>query len=346
MNILLVSGPGISLKEPFNSGIEAFIVSLANELVYKGHVVDIVAKEAEDNAKFLVVNPFTRFTSAKPKILNLLEEQEEFKTFDVDKYDIVHYNMFYPHLLEVGLFFNKPSLLTLHSPADKERISTYKRISERSGLTFVAISERIKYQWDQALGIDIPIINNGINMNHWPLQSSEDRKYLLWAARINNEKNVEAAICLAKHMQLPLMIAGRIVDQCYFDEKVKPHLNSEIQYAGHVTQRELSSLAKRASAHLATAVWQEPFGLTALEMLASGVPIVGFNTAVPPNWEHESVLTTPSLRWEDLISLVRKSSFINPITCNEFASSMNIQNMTSSYVKLYEKLLHQPQILD
>ena len=344
MNILLVAGPGISLKEPYNSGIEAFIVSFANQLVDEGHVVDVVAEEAEASAKFRLVNPFTAFSSEKPDDFKLFEEERQFKNLDVDSYDVIHYNMFYPHLLEAGLHFNKTSFLTLHSPADEKRISAYQKLLRQSDVTFVAISERVKSQWDQALGTDMPLINNGINMDLWPTSSSKDREYLLWSARINEEKNVAAAIRVAKQMLLPLKIAGRIVDQHYFDEQVKLHLNDQIEYVGHVTQLELSSLAKKASAYLATATWQEPFGLAALEMLASGVPIVGFHTAVPPDWKHESVLTTASLHWQDLIELVSKSNAISPDTCKEFASNMNIQNMTSNYVKLYKKVLLQEVI--
>jgi len=344
MNILLVAGPGISLKEPYNSGIEAFIVSFANQLVDEGHVVDVIADEAEASAKFVLINPFTSFYFEESNFFRRFKEERQFKNLDVDSYDVIHYNMFYPHLLEAGLHFNKTSFLTLHSPADEKRISAYQKLLQQSDVTFVAISERVKRQWDQALDMDMPLINNGIDMDLWPIKSSEDRKYLLWSARINEEKNVAAAIRVAKQMQLPLKIAGRIVDQHYFDEQVKPHLNDQIEYVGHVTQRELNGLAKNASAYLATATWQEPFGLAALEMLASGVPVVGFHTAVPLDWEHESVLTTTSLRWQDLAELVRKSNAISPVTCKEFASNMNIQNMTSNYVKLYSEVLLQKSI--
>jgi len=344
MNILLVSGPGISLKEPYNSGIEAFIVSFANQLIDEGHAVDVVADEAEASAKFRLLNPFTASNIVEPDFFTRFNEKRAFKNLDVNSYDVIHYNMFYPHLLEAGLHFNKTSFLTLHSPADERRISAYKKLLRQSDVTFVAISERVKRQWDQALGSNMPLINNGINMDFWPTKNSGNRKYLLWSARINEEKNVAAAICVAKHMQLPLKIAGRIVDQHYFDKQVKPHLNDQIEYVGHVTQHELSRIAKRASAYLATATWQEPFGLAALEMLASGVPVVGFHTAVPPDWEHESVLTTASHRWQDLVDLVRKSSAISPGTCKEFASNMNIQNMTSDYLKLYREVLLQKGI--
>ena len=100
MNILLVSGPDISLKEPYNSGIEAFMVSFANQLVDEGHVVDVIAQEADANTKFTLINPFTNSTSEQPDKHS--EELREFKTIDVNSYDVIHYNMFYPHLLEAG----------------------------------------------------------------------------------------------------------------------------------------------------------------------------------------------------------------------------------------------------
>jgi UDP-glucose:tetrahydrobiopterin glucosyltransferase len=341
MKILFVSGPGISLKEPYNSGIEAFIVSFANQLIEQGHIVDVVAGETEVGAAFGLINPFTSFTTDRPNFFERLKQKRQFKKLDVSCYDVIHYNMFYPHLLQAGSHFDKRSVLTLHSPADKKRVSVYQKFSRRNDLTFVAISERVKQQWQRALGINIPLVANGIDMNLWPIKSQRRGKYLLWSARINEEKNAAAAICVAKHMKLPLKIAGRIADQHYFNEHVKPHLNQQIQYVGHLTQRELSNLAKDASAYLATATWQEPFGLAALEMLASGVPVVGFDTAVPPTWAHESVLTTASLHWQDLVELVKKSQAIRPTVCAAFASNMSIQTMTSNYIKLYREMLSQ-----
>ncbi|MFD1257712.1 glycosyltransferase [Mucilaginibacter terrae] len=167
MNILLVSGPGISLKEPYDSGIEAFIVSFANELVDEGHDVYVVAEDAETNANFTIVNPFTAFTNGIPGFFKRSIEKRQFKNLDVNSYDVIHYNMFYPHLLKAGSHFNKTSFLTLHSPADKKRIVAYRKLSRRSNMMFVAISERVKRQWDRALGIDMPLICNGINMDLW-----------------------------------------------------------------------------------------------------------------------------------------------------------------------------------
>ena len=339
MKILLVCGPGISLKEPYDSGIEAFIVSFANQLIENGHIVEVLAAKAGAHAKFTLVNPFDEIDKESVHAKQELIEQRQFENLDLTRYDIIHYNMFYPHLLESGMKFKIPSFLTLHSPADEKRIAAYRKISQSSNLIFIAISDRVKQQWDQALDKDVALVYNGIDMNRWPITNAQDRSYLLWSARINTEKNVAAAIALAQHLRLPLKIAGRIVDKKYFEMEVRPHLNSEVQYIGHLTQLELSELARGARAYLATATWPEPFGLAALEMLATGIPVIGFSTAVPPNWKHPSVMTTESTRWQDLIELVEKSDTVAPELCRAFASDMTIELMTSSYTKIYQETL-------
>jgi glycosyltransferase involved in cell wall biosynthesis len=162
---------------------------------------------------------------------------------------------------------------------------------------------------------------------------------LLWTARINEEKNVAAAIALAKHLKQPLKIAGRITDQHYFDTAVKPHLNDQIQYIGHATQQTLKRLASRAIAFLATAQWQEPFGLNTLEMLAAGVPVVGFASAIPPDLRDQHVsIAVDSNYWHDLIEPLQSVQSTNAKQCRHFAQTMNIENMTKKYLNLYESL--------
>ena len=341
MNILLVAGPGISLREPFNSGIESFIVSFARQLSYQGHTVDVIADEANSDTAFKLVNPFTNISPDQPVYIRRLLEKQQFKKISLETYDVIHYHMFYPHLLKAGLTFNKNIFLTLHSPIDFKRISLFRELLAKQDIKFVAISKRIKDQYGQALSINIPIISNGIDIDLWPMRKLKERPYLLWSARITEEKNVSAAIRLAQHMKLPLVIAGRIVSQDYFDSQVQPHLNGQIRYVGHVTQSDLSILAENTLAYLATATWQEPFGLAALEMLACGVPVVGFKTAVPITWRDTSVLTVDSTRWQELVDLVTKSKNVSSAACREFASSMTVEKMTSEYIKMYsDELLY------
>lgn len=356
MNILVVTGPAISLKEPFDSGIEAFVVSMANQMVKNGHAVDVIAAEAGSNVLFNIIDPFKvpPGNDTNDWVSRQLQKLQ-FSTLDTSKYDVIHYNMFYPHLYDVGAQFDVPSVITLHSPVDEKRAATYTKFEENTDVRFVAISQRIQDQWESAFDIEIPIIQNGINMDVWSLKRRTDGDYLLWSARINDEKNPAAAIALAKSMNVDLRIAGRITDQAYFDKEIKPHLNDRIQYVGHVTQTEVNNLAANALAFLVTAKWQEPFGLASLEMLASGIPVVGFETALQAEWRHPAVRIAHSTDWHDLVKLVETAAAVSPEQCRAFASSMSVEKMTNDYLRLYRSIavnekidnhITEPSILD
>lgn len=342
MHILLVSGPDISLKEPYNSGIESFMVMLANQLVKAGNTVDVIARDADPAVSFTVIDPFVKARPIRNPLLRVKAERRAFAAIDTDAYDVIHYNMLYPHLYEAGAAFHKPSILTLHSPIGTKRLRAYKKFDRIADVTFVAISERSKEVWESALHVETPLIHNGIDLTLWPVKPEHHDDYLLWSARITEDKNPLAAIKLAQHLGKPLKIAGKIVDKRYFATRVKPYLNDKIQYVGHLKQQRLSELAQNASAYLATATWQEPFGLAALEMLASGVPVVGFDTAVPPDWNTECASVVPSTKWQDLIAPLESSPAITPQMCRSFATTMSIRHMAENYTHLYDEILRKP----
>jgi UDP-glucose:tetrahydrobiopterin glucosyltransferase len=79
MKVLLVSGSDILLKEPYNSGIEAFMVSLANQLIDEGHNVHVVDEEAEPNPNFTLINPFQASPLRQPEHDKISEERISLK---------------------------------------------------------------------------------------------------------------------------------------------------------------------------------------------------------------------------------------------------------------------------
>ncbi len=336
MKILLVTGPDISLREPYSSGIEAFVVTLANQLVRGGHSVDVIARDAEANVLFNVID------LGKGLFHRLSEAQQlhRFAQMDMSEYDSIHYNLFIPEIYEIAASFDTPAFLTLHSPADAARIRIYRRLASRTAIQFVAVSSRIKEQWDEALHRDIPIIHNGIDLSRWQVKSDSGGDYLLWSARINADKNVVDAIHLANHLDMPLRITGRITDQKYFEQEVTPLLSDRIVYLGHTTQAELVNVASHASAFVATALWQEPFGLNTLEMLASGLPVVGYESAIPPDLQFPGVaIATSSQNWRNLIEPLERVRTTSPDRCRSFARTMNMEQMTDEYTALYHSKL-------
>lgn len=346
MKILLVAGPFISLREPYNGGTEAFIVELANELVRLGHTVDVIAKDADEKNLFQVIEFHESPLSMKDDSYRPTSEwlgQQHYQTlqyglFDVGRYEVIHYNSFIPEIYSVGALHKIPSVLTLHLPPTEKFVLMYQFFMKHAPAVPIGISARMSEQWKAALGNDVDVILNGIVLDKWKLQARKADGYLLWSGRITKEKNVEAAIHLANELKQPLKIVGPLFDKHYFDEHVQPQLNERIEYIAHATQQQLSNLAAGASAYLATATWEEPFGLSTVEMLASGLPVVGFTTAIPPELRHDQLsIAVDSQDWRDLITPLAIAKKSKPEACRAFAASFDMKKTAAAYVSVYER---------
>ncbi len=347
MKILLVAGPFISLREPYNGGTEAFIVEHANELVRLGHTVDVIAKDADEKNLFQVIefpeSPLSMKDDSYRPCPEWLGQQHyqalQYGMFDVSCYDVIHYNSFIPEIYAVGALLKTPSLLTLHLPPIEKFVLVYKFFIKHAPVVPVAVSSRMSKQWKPSLGKDAEVILVGISLQKWKLHARNTNGYLLWVGRIAKEKNVEAAIQLANELKQPLKIVGAIFDKDYFRDQVQPQLNERIEYISHVTQNQLNELAAGASVYLATATWEEPFGTVIVEMLATGLPVVGFTTAIPPELRNEKVcLAADSHDWRDLIELLDIAKQSEPETCRAFAASFDMAKTSAAYVNAYERI--------
>lgn len=347
MKILIVAGPFISLREPYNGGTEAFIVEHANELVRLGHTVDVIAKDADEKNLFQVIEFGESPLSMKDDSYRPTSEwhgQQHYQSlqygmFDVSGYDVIHYNSFIPEIYAVGALFKTPGVLTLHLPPTQKFVLMYKFFMKHAPVLPIGISERMSDQWKAALGRDVDVILNGIVLDKWKLHVRNANGYLLWSGRIAKEKNVEAAIHLANHLKQPLKIVGSVFDKEYFRDHVQPQLNERIEYISHASQQQLSELAAGASAYLATATWEEPFGLSTVEMLASGLPVVGFTTAIPPELRHEKVsIAVDSHDWRDLMKPLDAAKKSEPEACSDFAASFDMKKTSAAYVNVYGRI--------
>jgi len=347
MKILLVAGPFISLREPYNGGTEAFIVEHANALVRLGHTVDVIAKDADERNLFQVVEFHESPLSMKDDSYRPCPEplgQQHYQTlqygmFNVSHYDVIHYNSFIPEIYAVGALHKIPGVLTLHLPPTEKFVLMYQFFIKHAPVIPIGISKRMSEQWKVSLGKEVEVILNGIVLDKWKLNARNPDGYLLWSGRITKEKNVEAAIHLANDLKLPLKIVGPIFDKKYFHEYVQPQLSERIEYISHATQQQLSRLAAGASAYLATATWEEPFGLSTVEMLASGLPVVGFNTAIPPELRCENIsIAVDSHDWRDLIEPLEITKKSEPEACRNFAASFDMTKTSAAYVKVYERI--------
>jgi glycosyltransferase involved in cell wall biosynthesis len=77
---------------------------------------------------------------------------------------------------------------------------------------------------------------------------------------------------------MPLVIAGIVQDQRYFDELVGPRIDGQrVRFVGAVSGAERSELLGGAHALLHLIGFDEPFGYSVVESMACGTPVIAFH---------------------------------------------------------------------
>lgn len=336
--------PNIERVPPDNyGGTELVVHLLTEELVKRGHEVTLFASgNSATSARLISATDLPLRTNAAiptrqwqafdiQSLLKLRERQSQF--------DIVHNHMGYqalPYLAQLRCAV----LSTNHNPVKPYNLPIYRAFKN---LPYVAISNAYKpLNYEDELNY-VATVYNGIDSHLFPTNDSQPRANLLFIGRVCKDKGTALAIEIAKALKLPLTIAGKVdeADRSYFEELVKPHLNSEISYIGEVDQAHKVALYQKAIAVIYPIAFDEPFGLVMVEALACGTPVLalkrGSVTEVLSDGE-TAVIADSS---EELIARFPEISKIKPSTCRQRVEQMfSKERMVSSYESVYENLLN------
>ena len=124
------------------------------------------------------------------------------------------------------------------------------------------------------------VVYNGLDIDAIPFAASVPANApLLFAGRIAPEKGVEAAIEIALQANRRLMLAGGIYDRDYYEERIVPRLEQageRVTFLGQLEHAALWRLMGQVRGLLFPSAWDEPFGLTAVEAMAAGTPVIAF----------------------------------------------------------------------
>jgi glycosyltransferase involved in cell wall biosynthesis len=165
-----------------------------------------------------------------------------------------------------------PMVTSLHVPP----FDVLKRAVADGGAPwslFTTCSQRQLGAWfDDAEAPFARVVPNGIDLADWPFRPEGDGT-AVWMGRITPTKGTHLGAQAAKIAGIPLRIYGTIEDQGYFDTEIAPLLGEGVQYGGHLQGADLTDAIARASVLLFTPLWDEPFGLAAIEAMACGLPI-------------------------------------------------------------------------
>ncbi|HEY9488220.1 MAG TPA: glycosyltransferase family 4 protein [Chryseosolibacter sp.] len=194
-------------------------------------------------------------------ISHLMERASEFT--------IIH-NQFDFLPLTYSRLIKPPMITTIHGFSSEQIIPVYRKYN--ASTAYVSISQSDRHPELQYLDT----VYNGIDEKLFPMGNGEG-EYLLFFGRIHPHKGAHEAIRIAADSGKRLILCGLVQDEAYFKEKVAPFLNdTTIVYKGNVGPAERAQLLGNASALLHPISFEEPFGLSVVEAMMCGTPVIAF----------------------------------------------------------------------
>lgn len=311
------------------------VVSLLTEgLVARGIDVTLFATgDSETRGRLHSICPrgYEEDAAILPKVWECLHISEVFE--HGDSFDLIHNHFDYLPLTYSGMT-TTPVVTTIHGFSSPKILPVYKKYNGRC--FYVAIS-----QADRSPELDYAaVIYHGIDLDRFTFRSDHGN-YLLFFGRIHPDKGTAECIEVANRTGMKLILAGIIQDQAYFDSKVRPHLDNErIVYVGSAGPQQRDELLGRAYALLHPINFDEPFGLSVVESMACGTPVVAFSRgSMPEIIAHgETGFLTPDL--DGMIQSLEKVRDLDRAACRRWVEArFTVDRMVEDYIRVYETII-------
>jgi glycosyltransferase involved in cell wall biosynthesis len=250
-----------------------------------------------------------------------------------DEFDVIHNSFDFLPLTYSGLV-ETPVLTTIHGFSSPRILAVYQQYNANGAYVAISDSDR-----DPSLDY-LATIHHGIDTDAFALHPAPGR-YLLFFGRIHPDKGTVEAIDVAARCDMPLVIAGIVQDQQYFDELVAPRIDGDkVSFIGAVGPAERSDLLGGAQALLHLINFDEPFGYSVVEAMACGTPVIAFDRGSMP--ELIAAGTTGFLVADvgGAVSAVTAATALDRETVRAHAvDRFGLGRMVDAYIDAYETVL-------
>jgi glycosyltransferase involved in cell wall biosynthesis len=339
LRIGLVAPPVVRVPPAKYAGTERIVAALADGLVARGHYVRLIASgDSTAGSETVPVIPHAAWSGhstgdngafAMLAAMTALEHQADL--------DLIH-----SHLdvmsLPLARRARTPVLTTFHARLDLPGIFESVRAFGEAPLVAISQSQR-RWHPDANWVATIP---HGLPLSEMPF-SDRVGHYLTVVGRASPDKGIAEAIEVAQASSVPLRIAAKALDPAelaYAERVIRPALGDAVEFLGELGPDRRDPLLAGALATLMLGAWPEPFGLVAIESLATGTPVIARRAGALPEIVEHGVdgFLVDDLKEARLA--VRLASDLDRTRIRERAlARFDVDRMVTAYERVYRTLI-------
>lgn len=247
-----------------------------------------------------------------------------------DQFDLIHNNFDYLPLTFARLI-KTPMLTTIHGFSDEDIKRVYR---EHKDTYYCSISDSDR---DSELPYQATVYN-GIDLSNLTFRP-EPGKNLVFYGRIHPDKGLHLAIEVALKSKVPMIVAGIIQDQEYFDECAKHFDDKLIKFIGPVNPVQRNALLKDALCVLHLNTIPERFGLVMAESNAAGVPVIAADLGSCREVIADGKTGFLVNDVDGAVKAISKIKTINRADCRKHVEeNFSIDCMVKGYEKVYQQI--------
>lgn len=281
------------------------------------------------------------FQNYRPSLFDQYMAKLMFERAAAGEFDILVFHHPESAMGYAKLYPRVPVLYVLHDYLDEERRQVIE-MHHSPNQHFVSISN--SQRRDAPDLAYISTVFNGIDTTVFPYNDhAED--YLMFAGRIAPEKGVKEAVQVALKTGHRLIITGSLSPKSrwYFDEHIKPHLSDKILYLGMIDKAQLAKYYQKALALLVPIRWEEPFGLTIVEAMSCGTPVIAFRRGSVSEIVEDGKTGFIVESTAEMVDAVNNLGKIDRSDCRRHVEqNFTTQRMVEDYEKVLRKLTSPP----
>jgi glycosyltransferase involved in cell wall biosynthesis len=328
-------------------GTERVVYALTEELVRRGHDVTLFASgDSLTSARLMPMSPVgRRLDGANDGLFYEIAMLEDVYA-QVNRFDLIH-----AHVDGLAFSFARqsetPTLHTMHGRLDlPAQLRMLSRFPEQR-LVSISSSQRIP-------SLHLPLnwlgtVHNGVRLQHFRCQETpSDPPYLVFLGRISPEKGPVEAIQIARRAGVPLKIAAKIDrdDKVWAEENVIPLFDLPgVEYIGEVEERGKAELLAGALALIFPIDWPEPFGMTMIESLASGTPVIARRRGAVGEVLIDGVTGFICETEDEMVDAIGRVAWIDRAHCRRHVEQhFSAEIMTDGYEAIYQQTLAEREL--